>query len=103
MFEIEIDGDLICLSGKLDFSQAEKAAAALAEVQDSAVVDFADLEYISSAGIGHLFATQKRLMAENKGLKLINLNPDILYVFEIAGFDTIFEIESSPPATDSEA
>ncbi len=93
MFEIEIDGDVIRLSGKLDFAQAEKAAAALAQVTDSAVVDFADLDYISSAGLGHLFATHKRLMAKNKGLKLVNLSPDIRYVFEIAGFDTIFEIE----------
>lgn len=93
MFEIEIKGNLICLCGKLDFAQAEKAGEALAGVEESAVVDFAELEYISSAGLGHLFATHKRLMCANKGLKLINLKPDIRYVFEIAGFDTIFEIE----------
>lgn len=93
MFEIEISGDVIRLAGSLDYAQAEKAAAALARVKDSAVVDCSELDYISSAGIGHLFATQKRLMEDNKRLKLVNLSPDIRYVFEIAGFDTVFEID----------
>lgn len=92
-FEIEIRGDRIRLAGKLDFAQAEKAAAVLSCIEDSAVVDFAELTYISSAGLGYLFAAQKRLLEAGKGLKLVNLNRHIREVFAIAGFDTVFEIE----------
>ena len=93
MFDIEVTGDLIRLSGRLDAAQTDKADQALAQVTDSAVVDFGDLDYISSAGLGSLFAVQKRLLAQDMGLKLIHLNPHIREVFEIAGFDSIFEIE----------
>ena len=48
---------------------------------------------LTTAGLGILLATQKRLMASGQGLKLLNLNPHILEIFEMAGFTRIFEIE----------
>ena len=92
MFEIEIDGDLMRLAGRLDAAEAEKADAVLSRLERSATVDFGDLAYISSAGLGVLFAAQKRLLAAGAGLKLINLNPHFREVFSIAGFDSVFEI-----------
>ena len=59
---------------------------------DSCVVDFDGLSYISSAGLGLLFATQKRLVDGGSALTLVNLNPHIREIFHIAGFDKIFEI-----------
>ena len=92
MFEIEVNGDVVRLSGRLDAAEADKAADVLSEIESSAVVDFEELAYISSAGLGVLFAAQKRLLAAGMGLKLINLNPHIREVFSIAGFDSVFEI-----------
>jgi anti-sigma B factor antagonist len=94
MFEFKIaqDGQIL-LSGRLDASQAEKAKREFDQITKSAIVNFKDLEYISSAGLGVLFAAQKRLKDSAQGLKLINMNQHIRDVFRYARFDLIFEIE----------
>ncbi len=94
MFEFTLleDGQ-IQLSGRLDASQAERAKREFDKVTHSAVVNFTNLEYISSAGLGVLFAAQKRLKDAGEGLKLINMNQHIRDVFRYARFDLIFEIE----------
>jgi len=95
MFEIEQgeNGEIIFV-GRLDAAQAEKAQSFLDSVAAPSVLDFARLDYISSAGLGSLLRTQKRLMATGGGLKLINVNDHIGNVFRFSGFDQIFEIES---------
>lgn len=80
------------LSGRFDAAQVEKARAVFDQVKDSTVVDFGELEYISSAGLGILLMTQRRLRETGKSLKLINMNKHIRDVFQYAGFDKIFEI-----------
>lgn len=55
-------------------------------------MDFSRLEYISSAGLGVLLATQKRLQDRGAGLKLVNVNSHIRDVLHFSGFDQIFEI-----------
>lgn len=94
MFDLKItpDGQIV-LSGRLDASQAEKAKAEFDKITKSAVVNFKDLEYISSAGLGVLFAAQKRLKDAGQSLKLVNMNQHIRDVFRYARFDLIFEID----------
>jgi len=93
MFAIrKISENEILLSGRLDASQTDAAKEVLDTVTDSAVVDFKDLEYISSAGLGVLFAAQKRLKQSGKGLTLKNMNGHIRDVFRYARFDVIFTI-----------
>jgi anti-sigma B factor antagonist len=83
----------IQLFGRFDASQVENARSVFDKITMSSIVDFKDLEYISSAGLGVLLMTQKRLRESGNGLKLINLNKHIRDVFYYAAFDTIFEIE----------
>jgi anti-sigma B factor antagonist len=93
MFEIRRrDNGIVQLNGRLDASQVDAAAEVLDQVSESCVVDFAELKYISSAGLGLLFATQKRLVDHGGALTLVNLNPHIREVFEIAGFNHIFDL-----------
>jgi anti-sigma B factor antagonist len=93
MLEITFSEDgTIRLRGRFDASQVESAGAAFCGVRDSCTVDCSELSYISSAGLGLLFATQRRLVDSGRGLRLINLNPHIREVFRIAGFDRVFEI-----------
>lgn len=94
MFDIGIgeQGEVV-VTGRLDAAQTEKAQAFLDSVEGSAVMDFSGLDYISSAGLGVLLRTQKRLMANNGGLKLIKVSPHIHNIFRYSGFDHIFEIE----------
>ena len=96
MFEIGFgsNGEIIC-SGRLDAAQCERAQNFMDSVTDATVVDFAELEYISSAGLGVLLKTQKRLAGTGGGLKIINANNHILDVFRYSGFNAIFEIETA--------
>ena len=93
MFEIKRDANgTVSLHGRLDASQVENARTVLDQLTGSCDVDFADLSYIASAGLGLLFGTQKRLLDGGGGLTLINLSPHIREIFQIAGFDHIFKI-----------
>jgi anti-sigma B factor antagonist len=99
MFEIENAGDgRIVLSGRLDASQARKAQAFIDEVENPRELDFARLEYISSAGLGILLRTQKRVMSQGGGLRLVNVSNHIRDVFRYSGFDKIFVITPAPGA-----
>jgi anti-sigma B factor antagonist len=94
MFSIEAtDSHALRFLGRLDASNVPKAQEVLDQVTESCVIDLEELKYVSSAGLGILFATQKRLRDAGKSLKLVNLNPHIRELFSIAGFDRIFEIE----------
>ena len=93
MLNIEInEAGHIVLSGRFDASQVAKAKEALEQFNTSVTVDFRNLEYISSAGLGVLLFIQKRLRETGNGLTLVNMNRHIMDVFRYAGFNTIFEI-----------
>lgn len=94
MFEIQTGpNDEILLAGRFDASQVERAKGVFFSVSESRVVDFSQLEYIASAGLGILLATQKKLSEKGCSLKLVNLNHHIRDVLHFSGFDQIFEIE----------
>ena len=82
------------MKGRLDAAQCEKAQAFMDSVEGQSTLDFAELEYISSAGLGVLLKTQKRLAAIGAGLRIINANNHIKDVFRYSGFNAIFDIEA---------
>ena len=83
------------VSGRLDAAQAIRAQEFLDQVMDQCVLDMSKLEYISSAGLGVLLRTHKRLMGGGQGLKLVNVNRHINDIFMYSGFDKLFEIETA--------
>lgn len=94
MFDIRLnETGVVVLSGRFDGAQVDKAKAVFDQVTSSTSVDFKDLAYISSAGLGILMATQKRLKDTGHKLKLKNVTGHIRDVFRIARFDLIFDIE----------
>lgn len=95
MFDIEHgdDGRILC-TGRLDAAQCEKGQAFMDEIAGSSTLDFTDLEYISSAGLGILLKTQKRLAESGAALKIVNVNNHIHDVFRYSGFHAIFDIEA---------
>lgn len=60
---------------------------------DSLIMDFTDLEYISSAGLRVLIATQKKLKAEDIPFVIKNVNDTVGEIFRMSGFDKILKIE----------
>lgn len=93
MFEIEFgNAHTVILEGRLDAAQAVKAQTFLDQVAGQCVLDLEKLEYISSAGLGVLLKTHKRLMGSGSGIKLINVSHHIHDIFRYSGFDKLFEI-----------
>jgi len=93
MFEILFAEDgSVAVEGRLDAAQAVKAQAFLDNVAGRCVLDLGKLEYISSAGLGVLLKTHKRLMAAGNGIKLINVSHHTHDIFRYSGFDKLFEI-----------
>ena len=94
MFEIERPNEgTIALRGRFDASQEPRALEIFGQVTGPLVVDFAELRYVSSAGLGVLFATQKRLADLGHSMRIVNASPHIREVFALAGFDRIFQME----------
>lgn len=90
---------ILTVTGRLDAvttPKYEKAVRAMIEENDCHfVADFAGLEYISSAGLRGLLVTAKLLNAKGKQVRFACVGGPIREVFEVSGFDSIFQIDGS--------
>jgi anti-anti-sigma factor len=86
----------VVISGRLDAAQAAAAQAFLDKVQGTVTLDCSGLEYISSAGLGVLLKTQKRLLAAGGKLRLAGVNRHLQDILGYSGFDQLFEIQPAP-------
>jgi anti-anti-sigma factor len=94
LLAIDFGGEgVVVIAGRLDAAQSATAQSFLDKVQGPVTLDCTKLEYISSAGLGVLLKTQKRLMAANGKLRLAGVNRHLRDIFQYSGFDRIFEIE----------
>ena len=99
MLDIRVgeNGEIV-LSGRFDASQAAKAETFMDALTESRNLDLGGLQYISSAGLGVLLATQKRLMSGGHALRLVNVQGHVREVLHYSGLDRVFAIEPTPPA-----
>ena len=77
---------VVRLSGRLDASQAGKAKAFLEPFSEPLVLDFTDLDYISSAGVGTCLGALEDIQARGGSLTLAGLKENVRHVFELLGF-----------------
>jgi anti-sigma B factor antagonist len=56
------------------------------------VLDFSNLEYISSAGLRSILATAKKLQALGGGLSLCGLSGLVEEVISVSGFDRVLPV-----------
>ncbi|OLC10968.1 MAG: hypothetical protein AUH69_08110 [Actinobacteria bacterium 13_1_40CM_4_65_12] len=84
---------VVVIAGRLDSAQSPTAQSFLDRLQGAITLDCRGLEYISSAGLGVLLKTQKRLIASAGKLRLVGVNRHLRDIFQYSGFDQIFEIE----------
>lgn len=85
----------IALEGRLDTTTAPQLEAELKQsIADNTklILEFANLEYISSAGLRVLLAAQKVMNKQGK-MVIRNVNDVIAEVFEVTGFVDILTIE----------
>ena len=93
----KLDGSklTVALEGRLDTTTApdlEKELNASYDGVTELEFDFADLDYISSAGLRVLLAAQKK-MNKQGGMVIHNAKKEILEIFEVTGFSDILTIE----------
>jgi len=94
MLAIDFGADgIVVINGRLDAAQCPVAQSFLDRVDGAVTLDCAALEYVSSAGLGVLLKTQKRLKASSGKLRLVGVNRHLQDIFQYSGFDQIFEIE----------
>lgn len=60
---------------------------------DSLVLDFKNLQYISSAGLRVLIATQKKLQPQGIPFNIINTPDSIKEILSVSGLDNILNIQ----------
>lgn len=84
----------LAIEGRIDTTTAPQFEAEIDAIADvtELVLDFAGVEYISSAGLRVVLKAQK-LMNQNGKMKLVNVNDDVMDVFDITGFLDILTIE----------
>ena len=86
---------IVALSGRLDTTTAlslEKAISENIYDIDKLILDFKELEYISSAGLRVVLNAQKKMQQIGE-MKVINVSEVVMDVFEITGFVDILTIE----------
>lgn len=86
--EISVEGRLDTMTAPAFESEISSAINGIT----SLVLDFAKLEYVSSAGLRVILSAQKTMNKQGE-MKIKNVNSEIMDVFEITGFSDILTIE----------
>ena len=90
------DNLVIELTGRLDTITSTELSDAVAKetiTENLIIIDFKNLEYISSAGLRVLLALKKQFNEENKEFEIHNLNDVIKEVFTVTGFINILTVK----------
>jgi anti-sigma B factor antagonist len=94
----ESEGNIVILAleGRLDtlnFALLEKEMTLLIEKnQKNIILDCQDLDYVSSSGLRILLKSLKLVDTVQGRLTICSLQPQIIQIFKISGFDHLFEI-----------
>ncbi len=87
---------VVRLDGNLDTNTSPKVQESLNKLinegTSKVLVNFAEVDFVSSAGLRILLATAKRLGGSGEGLRIGNLNETVAEIFEISGFSIILRI-----------
>jgi anti-sigma B factor antagonist len=86
----------IRFEGNLDTGTAPSAEEHLGGLidqgADKLLLDFAALEFISSAGLRVLLATAKKLRTSGGQMRICNLNETVQEIFDVSGFGSLLAV-----------
>ena len=87
---------VIDLNGYLDAHTAPQLEGVFQEMLDckhfNIIVNFRDLIYISSAGLGVFMAFIEEVRGNGGDIKLVGMSPKVYNVFDLLGFPMLYEI-----------
>lgn len=90
---------IVSVKGRLDslsVNEFEKELSTLIDDgQRAIIIDFSELDYISSGGLRSILSTIKKLKEENGKLFLCSLTDIVKEIFDISGLSTIIPIYDS--------
>lgn len=89
---VSLDGDLIGDQNGVEFLEVVEAE--IAKGHHDVVVDFSEVRYMNSTGLGVLITLFAKIKSEEGSLKIIGASEQIVRLFEITQLDKVFEIES---------
>ena len=93
---IKNDNIVILLKGRLDTTTSPQLDQKIKEIEidkDLVIIDFKELEYVSSAGLRVLLAIKKKIEGQGKKLEIHNVNEVINEVFNVTGFINFLNIK----------
>lgn len=85
----------ISVSGRVDTTTAPELEKYITESADGVtelILDLKDMSYTSSAGLRVLLKAQKLMNAQGS-MKVINVQSDVMEIFDMTGFSDILTIE----------
>lgn len=96
--ESTTNGDAIELkvAGRLDVKAAKEADSAFAKAADTApnvVLDFAELDYIASAGLRALKRLRSAVRSNGGALTVRNVQDNVMEILEMTGFAAMLTFE----------
>ncbi|SAL87071.1 Putative anti-sigma factor antagonist BtrV [Caballeronia arvi] len=86
---------VVAVSGRIDSTTSKQLEDVLPErvqVTPRVLLDMSDVQYVSSAGLRVLLKAAKIARGTGHGLVLTGLLPQVLEVFQVIGFDSLFRI-----------
>jgi anti-sigma B factor antagonist len=94
--------ECLYLEGYLDAHTAPELESAISNIISDGgkriIVNFNDLDYISSAGLGVFMEFIEEVRDRGGDIKLTNMKPKVFSVFDLLGFPMLFDIESEEKA-----
>jgi anti-anti-sigma factor len=90
------DVKVVRFEGKLDTNTTPEAETTLTQAVEQGaskiLIDFKDLDFVSSAGLRILLATAKKLGTQGGALRVCSLNETVRDIFDISGFSTLLRV-----------
>ena len=102
MFELNTESNdgknvVISVKGEIDIYSApdfkECLYQSINDVQQNIILDFSDLSYIDSMGLGILVGALKRVKEKDRNITIKNPKSTVRKLFRITGLDKAFIIE----------
>ena len=89
---------LFAIDGRIDATTAPQLENTMLgktqEASEAVLVDFSNVEYISSAGLRTMLKLAKLCNSKKLALRLFCLKPNVFEVFKVSGFSGIIKINA---------
>ena len=100
--EIEQEGDVyvVVVQGRIDATTSsivEKKLNKIYDIASKIVMDFTDVDYLSSAGIRLLLQLTKKMQSKEGGIALFGLSEYVYEIICMAGFDRVLTLFKNKP------